>query len=186
MADAEIDLLRSSLDLLVLKALSWGPMHGYGISEWIESATASLLLVEEGTLYPALHRLERRGWIASDWGVSDNNRRAKFYKLTAAGRRCHRGRAQACRTGDRVTIRPGWRRAFRLALGRRSVERDVDDELAFHLVMREEKLRGLGVPADVAPAQARERFGDPDRVRDECITIDEQHAREVRLMEWLE
>ncbi len=85
-----------------------------------------------------------------------------------------------------MTIRPGWRRAFRLALGRRSVERDVDDELAFHLVMREEKLRGLGVPADVAPAQARERFGDPDRVRDECITIDEQHAREVRLMEWLE
>jgi PadR family transcriptional regulator PadR len=86
MADAEIDLLRSSLDLLVLKALTWGPMHGYAISEWIESATGSLLLVEEGTLYPALHRLERRGWIASDWGVSDNNRRAKFYKLTAAGR----------------------------------------------------------------------------------------------------
>ena len=65
MADAEIDLLRSSLDLLVLKALTWAPMHGYAISEWIESATASLLLVEEGTLYPALHRLERRGWIAS-------------------------------------------------------------------------------------------------------------------------
>ena len=90
MADAEIDLLRSSLDLLVLKALMWAPMHGYAISEWIESATASLLLVEEGTLYPALHRLERRGWIASDWGVSDNNRRAKFYKLTAAGRARYR------------------------------------------------------------------------------------------------
>ena len=93
MADTETDLLRSSLDLLVLKALSWGPMHGYGISEWVEGATASLLLLEEGTLYPALHRLERRGWITSEWGVSDNNRRAKFYRLTTAGRA--RFRAQA-------------------------------------------------------------------------------------------
>ena len=86
MADSETDLLRSSLDLLVLKALGWGPMHGYGISEWIEAATRDTLLVEEGTLYPALHRLERRKWIAAEWGVSDNNRRAKFYKLSPAGR----------------------------------------------------------------------------------------------------
>jgi PadR family transcriptional regulator len=93
MADTETDLLRSSLDLLVLKALSWGPMHGYGINEWIENATASLLLLEEGTLYPALHRLERRGWISSEWGVSDNNRRAKFYRLTSAGRARFRSQA---------------------------------------------------------------------------------------------
>jgi len=86
MADAETDLLRSSLDLLILKALSWGPMHGYGVSEWIESATGSLLLLEEGTLYPALHRLERRGWISAEWGVSETNRRAKFYTLRTAGR----------------------------------------------------------------------------------------------------
>src|SRR3954465_3340390 len=65
MADAESDLLRSSLDLLILKALTWGPMHGYAISEWIGDATATLLLIEEGTLYPALHRLERKGWIAA-------------------------------------------------------------------------------------------------------------------------
>src|SRR4051812_38954358 len=93
MADAEIDLLRSSLDLLVLKALSWGPMHGYAVNEWIEVATASLLLLEEGTLYPALHRLERRGWIASEWGGSENNRRAKFYRLTTAGRARFRAEA---------------------------------------------------------------------------------------------
>lgn len=86
MADTEIDLLRSSLDLLILKALSWGAMHGYGISEWIQEATRSLLLVEEGTLYPALHRLERRGWITAEWGVSANNRKAKFYTLSMAGR----------------------------------------------------------------------------------------------------
>lgn len=93
MADAESDLLRSSLDLLVLKALTWGPMHGYGISEWVGSATDALLLLEEGTLYPALHRLERRGWLVAEWGVSDNNRRAKFYKLSPAGRARYRAEA---------------------------------------------------------------------------------------------
>jgi transcriptional regulator len=113
MADTETDLLRSSLDLLVLKALSWGPMHGYGISEWVEDATGDLLLLEEGTLYPALHRLERRGWLASEWGVSSNNRRAKFYRLTTAGRA--RFRAEA----------PLWHRhaeAIAAALRRRSLE----------------------------------------------------------------
>ncbi|HSQ28767.1 MAG TPA: PadR family transcriptional regulator [Gemmatimonadaceae bacterium] len=93
MAATQSDLLRSSLDLLVLKALSWGPMHGYDISEWVERATDSLLLLEEGTLYPALHRLERRGWITSEWGVSENNRRARFYKLSAAGRARFRAEA---------------------------------------------------------------------------------------------
>jgi transcriptional regulator len=93
MADTKSDLLRSSLDLLLLKALSWGPAHGYAISEWIEGATNSVLLLEEGTLYPALHRLESRGWITSEWGVSENNRRAKFYKLSASGRAQFRAQA---------------------------------------------------------------------------------------------
>ena len=93
MPASPVDVLQGTLDVLVLKALSWGPMHGYSVSEWVEGATQSLLLLEEGTLYPALHRLERRGWIASEWGVSDNNRRAKFYRLTSAGRA--RFRAQA-------------------------------------------------------------------------------------------
>ena len=86
MADTEIDLLRSSLDLLILKALGWGPRHGYAVAEWIEQATEDALSLEEGTLYPALHRLERKGWVQTEWGVSDSNRRAKFYKLTASGR----------------------------------------------------------------------------------------------------
>lgn len=81
---------------------------------------------------------------------------------------------------------PGWRRLLRLSLGKQSVERDVDDELAFHIAMREEKLRRLGVGADDAHTQARERFGDPDKFRDECITIDTRYAREVHTMEWLE
>ena len=80
------DILRGTLDLLVLKALGWGTAHGYSVARWIEFATDDALAVGEGTLYPALHRLEERGWISSQWGVSENNRRAKYYSLTARGR----------------------------------------------------------------------------------------------------
>ncbi len=79
-------LLQGTLELLVLKTLSWGPMHGYGIASWIESATGDVLRVEEGSLYPALYRMERKGWIEAEWGLSDNNRKVKFYRLTDAGR----------------------------------------------------------------------------------------------------
>jgi PadR family transcriptional regulator PadR len=85
-ADSTVEVLRGTLDLLILKAVSWGPTHGYGVARWIEQATADVLRIEEGSLYPALHRLEIRGWIESDWGTSENNRRAKFYTLTAKGR----------------------------------------------------------------------------------------------------
>jgi PadR family transcriptional regulator PadR len=81
------DILGNTLDLLILKALTWGAAHGYGIARWIEFATEDVLAVGEGTLYPALHRLEERGLIEATWGVSENNRRAKYYELTPAGRR---------------------------------------------------------------------------------------------------
>jgi len=80
-------LLQGTLELLVLKTLSWGPMHGYGIASWIESATDDVLRVEEGSLYPALYRMTRKKWIKAQWGVTENNRRAKYYHLTAEGRR---------------------------------------------------------------------------------------------------
>jgi len=80
-------LLQGTVELLVLKTLSWGPMHGYGIASWIESATDDVLRVEEGSLYPALYRMSRKGWIKARWGLSENNRRAKYYHLTAEGRR---------------------------------------------------------------------------------------------------
>ena len=79
-------MLRESVDLLILKALAWGPRHGYAIAEWIQWATGESLLIEEGTLYPALHRLARRKLVRTEWGASANNRRAKYYELTAAGR----------------------------------------------------------------------------------------------------
>ena len=80
------DILRGTLDLLILKALGWGPRHGYAVARWIEGATADALAIGEGSLYPALHRLEERGWIAATWGTSENNRQAKFYALTRRGR----------------------------------------------------------------------------------------------------
>ncbi len=80
-------LLQGTLDMLILKALSRGPLHGYDVVRWIHQVTDDELRVEEGSLYPALHRLENRGWIDAEWGLSDNNRRAKFYKLTRAGRK---------------------------------------------------------------------------------------------------
>jgi transcriptional regulator len=82
-----MDVLRGTLDLMILKALSGGALHGYGLTRWIRSTTDEALSIEDGALYPALHRLEDRGWIRAEWGVSENNRRAKYYSLTAKGRR---------------------------------------------------------------------------------------------------
>jgi transcriptional regulator len=86
MARPTNDVLAGTLDLLILKAPSWGPAHGYAVARWIEGATDDALAVGEGTLYPALHRLEERGWVKASWGTSENNRRAKFYDLTRTGR----------------------------------------------------------------------------------------------------
>ena len=81
------DLYTGSLDLLILRAVSWGPLHGYAIGRWIRQSTDEALAVQEGALYPALHRLERQGFLDEEWGLTDTNREAKFYKLTRAGRK---------------------------------------------------------------------------------------------------
>ena len=81
----KVDLLQGTLDMLVLKALSWGSMHGYEVTRWLEQRSGDALRVEEGSLYPALHRLARRGLVKAEWGVSENRRRAKYYTLTAEG-----------------------------------------------------------------------------------------------------
>ncbi len=87
MGDNRLDLPQGTLDLLILKALSLGPMHGWAISERLHQVSRETVQIPQGSLYPALHRLERRGWVAARWGASDNNRRARYYQLTAAGRR---------------------------------------------------------------------------------------------------
>ncbi|HEX3867493.1 MAG TPA: PadR family transcriptional regulator [Gemmatimonadaceae bacterium] len=94
MDSAELDVVRGTLDLLILKTLSWGPMHGLAVLRWIEQTTRDQLQIEEGALYPALHRMEDKGWLDAEWGYTDRNRKAKFYRLTAAGRRHLAGEQQ--------------------------------------------------------------------------------------------
>ena len=86
-ASQDLDVVRGTLDLLILRTLSWGPMHGLAVLRRIEDRTRGELQIEDGALYPALHRLEQKGWLESDWGYTDARRHARFYRLTAAGRR---------------------------------------------------------------------------------------------------
>lgn len=82
-----VEFRQGAIELLILRTLSWGPQHGFSIARWIQDTTNDVLCLEEGSLYPALHRMEDKGWVDPEWGVSEHNRRAKFYRLTAAGRR---------------------------------------------------------------------------------------------------
>jgi len=93
--DSDIDLIQGTLNILILKTLSWGPMNGYSIAQWVRQTTSGDVDLEEGALYPALHRMEHRDWLAAEWGVSQNNRRAKFYRLTPVGRRMLRSRTES-------------------------------------------------------------------------------------------
>jgi transcriptional regulator len=95
MANSDLNLLQGTLDLLVLKALTVAPRHGYAVASWIRQTTRDRLQIEEGALYTALHRMERRGWLEAEWGYSDNNRRAKYYQLTPRGRKQLRAEATA-------------------------------------------------------------------------------------------
>jgi len=86
MARSSLDLLQGTLDILVLKALSWGARHGYAVASWIRETTEDHLNIEDGALYTALHRMEQRGWLDAEWGLTENNRKAKYYQLSDAGR----------------------------------------------------------------------------------------------------
>ena len=96
--DGHLELLQGTLDMLILKTLQWGPQHGHGIGQAIRRQSDDVLKVETGSLYPALHRLEKHGWLKSEWGISEANQRAKYYRLTAAGK------AQLSRERDRWSL----------------------------------------------------------------------------------
>ena len=98
MATKRMDLPQGTLDLLILKALSLGPQHGWAVSERLQQISTGVVRVQQGSLYPSLHRLERRGWIRAEWGPSDNNRHAKYYELTRAGRKQLEADSRAWRT----------------------------------------------------------------------------------------
>ena len=116
-AAAALELLQGPLDVLVLKSLVFGARHGYDVARWIFETSRETLRVDEGALYTALHRMENRGWLESEWGISDNNRRAKFYQLTAGGRRQFREQtsgwqrfAAAVNQAVATTTAPSWAR----------------------------------------------------------------------------
>ena len=100
-----LDLMQGTVDVLILKALSWQPQHGFAIARWIRERTQGVLHLDDAALYQALHRLERKGWLASEWGPSENNRRAKFYQLTATGRRQLRVEASTWRDYSAAVFR---------------------------------------------------------------------------------
>jgi PadR family transcriptional regulator PadR len=95
MGDRDIDLIQGTLTVLILKTLSWGPMNGYAVAQWVRQTTEGDIEMDEGALYPALHRMEHRGWIEAEWGISENKRRAKYYRLTGLGRRMLRERTES-------------------------------------------------------------------------------------------
>jgi PadR family transcriptional regulator PadR len=97
MADKSMDLLQGTLDVLVLRTLAWGSMHGYAVSRWIRQRTDGVIEIEDAPLYKALHRLEKAGYVDAEWGLSENNRRARYYQLTSAGRRALKAEETAWR-----------------------------------------------------------------------------------------
>ena len=93
MPNADLDVLQGTLDVLILKTLTWGPRHGYAVARWIRDTTDEALNIEDGALYTSLHRMEKRGWVSSEWGVTDGGRKVKLYSLGAAGRKALRVQA---------------------------------------------------------------------------------------------
>ena len=144
--DKQLDLLQGTLDMLILKAISLSPLHGYGILLRIQQISKERLEIQQGSLYPALYRLEHHGWIASEWGESENKRRARYYRLTAAGKR--RLQSEAERWNQMTAViagilqtHPGgamnlWARlrSWTAAMLRRTrTEREMDEEMRFHI-----------------------------------------------------
>src|SRR5215813_8503790 len=121
-----MDIPKGTLDLMILKALSAGTSHGYGLAKWIHSTTDGALEIDDGALYPALHRLESRGWIGAEWGVSDNNRRARYYALRHRDGEDHRGRRPGAGPGAMSL----WRGI------RRNVPVEAHEEIESHIAMQ--------------------------------------------------
>ena len=190
MGNERIDLPQGTLDLLILKTLALEPQHGWAISERIQQISSDVLQIQQGSLYPALHRLERRGWIKARWGASENNRRAKYYELTATGRK--QLEAEESRLAEtRAAVGPGVGDClggctcsatsfYRLrALFRRpSVEEEMDEELRAHFEREVEKCIQSGLPIDEARRRVRLEFGGLDQVKEAC-----REARGVSFIE---
>ena len=183
-AKAPNALLHGALDALILKTLTRGPRHGYAIARYIEDSTGDAVFVEEGSSYPALYRMEGRGWIEAEWGVSELGRRAKLYRLTAAGRaQLAAGDRQLASLLDRCfqNAAGAMRRSLRSWLWRVPLTREVDDGSPFISEMRTRELVDQGIDADTARQVALARLGDLAALRRTCL--DEGRKRDTRRCE---
>ena len=164
--DRRLELLQGTLDMLILRTLQWGPQHGHGIGQAIRAQSDDLLKVETGSLYPALHRLEKRGWLKSEWGVSEANQRAKYYRLTAAGKaQLSREQRSLVAAGgrDRPDHEPG---AGPRSEAMRPDERDLDDEIRGHLALSIKERIERGEDPEAARLAALREFGYMPAVRE--------------------
>jgi len=181
--DKQLDVLQGTLDMLILKAVSLGPLHGYGILLRIQQISKDRLEIQQGSLYPALYRLEHQGWITSEWGESENNRKAKYYRLTAAGKaqaakrsrkvephgRGHRWNP-AHDTRGSMTLLSRFRSWLRAIVRRSRMESEMDTELRFHIEAFAEDLVRSGVPREEALWRARIEFGGWNAPRKSAAT----------------
>jgi PadR family transcriptional regulator len=189
---SRLDLLQGTLDLLILRTLQSGDaMHGWAISERIRQVSENVLQANQGSLYPALHRLEHQGWIKAEWGISELGRRARFYRLTGSGRKQLQQEAdnwarvagaigkvlELAWGGNAMTLSDLLLR-FRALLFRARVEEELEDEVEFHLAMARRKHLDAGHTAEEASRLARLDFGRVGAVKEDC--------RGVRGTQWFE
>ena len=182
-------LLHGALDALILKTLTRGPSHGYAIARFIEESSGEAVLVEDGSLYPALYRLERRGWLEAEWGMSELGRRAKLYRLTELGPRTARhGAGDLAAVHLRSLQGPAvhMKRSLRSWLWRVPLEREVDEELALHVEMRTRELVERGVDPAAARELALSRLGDVANLKQTMTTLGRKRDRDMRLTQWLD
>jgi uncharacterized protein YoaH (UPF0181 family) len=196
MAESDLELIRGTFDLLILKTLAWGPMHGLGVLRWIETVTEQRLLIEEGALYPALHRLEQRGWVSAEWGYSESNRKGEVLPPDAArpspagdgtvemgalhrsSRHGHHGRRRCPMSSDRQR-----HRGVNLPPSKGRIDSALHEEFQFHLEERIEQFMATGMTRAQAEAEVRRRFGDVDTWHRMAREIDEETMRQNRRFE---
>ena len=181
-------LLHGALDALILKTLTRGPSHGYAVARSIEETTGDAFLIEDGSLYPALYRLERKGWVEAEWGTSELGRRAKLYRLTP-----RRSRATGGRNGDveevlgrRVQGVCDVKRSLRSWLWRVPLDQEFDEEIALHLDMRTRELIAEGMDPAAARAMAIRKMGDVASLKRACVDLGRKRDREMSVTLWLE
>ena len=173
----QTDVLQGTLDLLILRTIALEPMHGWAIAQRIQQISNDLLRVQQGSLYPALHRLEHQGWITADWGVSENNRRARFYSLTRAGRKqveAEVAKWERLSAGVNLVLKSdvavrAWhilRSRLRSLVFRDRRESDLSEELQLHLERETERLQATGLSREDARLQARRLFGGVEQIKE--------------------